>query len=91
MTLCIAVKTMESYDTDYALGSVITCCDFRVETPTAAADIGYKTRMMVGNQWENHDGWRLTGCGGAGEYFRSGVAKNASNRSARDREVEVSH
>lgn len=52
MTLCIAAKTYESYDTDFAQGSVITCSDHRVETPTAAADVAYKTRMTRDYQWE---------------------------------------
>lgn len=51
MTLCIAAKTYSSYDGAVAEGSVITCSDWRIETPTAAADIASKSRL-INYQWE---------------------------------------
>lgn len=52
MTLCIAAKAFDSYETNIGYGCVVTCMDLRVETPTASSETTSKSRIVGNFQWE---------------------------------------
>lgn len=51
MTLCIAAKAFNSLTDSLSDGTIVLCCDRRLETPIAQADIGYKWRA-ISRQWQ---------------------------------------